>query len=201
MPIRPLPGGTPIYDTPEAAALRSQIDAVQQQVSGSVQGNAALKEQLGGVDVQAASSQVQQAVGSAVPVQISEEVRQQVRKQVRLSVAMHQNARPLVLADVLSSGYAKIYLFQTAQPLNVAGVSAGGECFLNTGDLIGFAKLPVGDSPTAEMNVVASGANSCRAGDTVQVPLTELQEMLNGFSERVEDNMKRVSACAASGRC
>jgi hypothetical protein len=51
------------------------------------------------------------------------------------------------------------------------------------------------------MKVIASGANSCRAGELVQVPLTDLQEMLNGFSERVEDNMKRISACAASGRC
>lgn len=194
-------GATPVYDTPEAAALRSQMAAVQQQVNTSVQGNAALKNQLGGVDVQAASSQVQQAVGSAVPVQISEEVRQQVRKQVRLSVAMLQNGKPLVLADVLAAGYAKIYLFQTAQPLNVTNLSTGGECFLNTGDLIGFAKLPVGDNPLAEMKVVASSANSCPPGESVQVRLTDLQEMLNGFSERVEENMKRVSACAASGGC
>ena len=59
-----------------------------------------------------------------------------------------------------------------------------------------------GDSPLAEMKVVASGSsNSCRPGELVQVRLTDLQEMLNGFSERVEDNMKRVSACSASGRC
>jgi hypothetical protein len=192
---------TPGYDTPEAVALRSQMAAVQMQVNTSVQGDAALKAQLGGVDIQAASSQVQQAVDKAVPVQISEDVRLQVRKQVRLSVAMQQNGRPLVLADVLASGYAKIYLFQTAQPINVGDVSAGGECFLNPGDLIGFSKVPVGDSPDAEMKVVASSANSCRSGEVVQVRQTDLQEMLNGFSERVEDNLKRVNACAASGRC
>ncbi|SBT10267.1 conserved hypothetical protein [Candidatus Accumulibacter aalborgensis] len=194
-------GEIPVYDAPEAVALRGQMATVQQQVSSKVQGDTALKNQLGWVDGQAASSQVQQAVGNAVPVQVSEDVRQQVRKQVRLSVAMHQNGRALVLADVLASGYASIYLFQTAQPLNVADVSAGGECFLYTGDLLGFAKLPAGNSSFAEMKVVASGANSCLPGEVVQVRLTDLQEMLNGFSERVEDNMKRVSACAASGRC
>ena len=194
-------GAVPVYDTPEAAALRSQMVAVQQQVNTSVQGNTSLKQQLGAVDVQAGSSQVQQAVGNAVPVQISEEVRQQVRKQVRLSVAMHQNGRPLVLSDVLASGYAKIYLFQTAQPVNVVNVSAGAECFLNTGDLISFARLPASDSAVAEMKVIASGSNSCQPGELVQVGLPELQEMLNGFSERVEDNMKKVTACAASGRC
>jgi hypothetical protein len=194
-------GVVPVYDTPEAAALRSQMAAVQQQVNTSVQGNTSLKQQLGAVDVQAGSSQVQQAVGNAVPVQISEEVRQQVRKQVRLSVAMHQNGRPLVLGDVLASGYAKIYLFQTAQPVNVVNVSAGAECFLNTGDLISFARLPASDSAVAEMKVIASGSNSCQPGEVVQVGLAELQEMLNGFSERVEDNMKKVTACAGSGRC
>jgi len=193
-------GATPLYDQPDAVALRSQMLAVQQQVNTSVQGNAALKDQLAGVDVQAASAQVQQAVSSAVPVQISEDVRQQVRQQVRLSVAMHQNGRSLVLSDVLASGYAKIFLFQTAQPVNVDAVS-GGDCFLNTGDLIGFSTLPAAGSPVAEMNVIASGSNSCRLGERVQVRLTELQEMLNGFSERVEDNMQRVSACAASRRC
>ena len=36
----------------------------------------------------------------------------------------------------------------------------------------------------------------------VLVPLTALQEMLNGFSQRVEDSIRRVSACsAAGGRC
>ena len=195
------PVGSGVYDTPEAAALRAQMASVQQQVGGSVAADASLQGKLGGADVLGATSQVQQAVGNAVPVQISEEVRQQVRKQVRLSVAMHQNGKPDVLNDVLSSGYARIYLFQTAQPLNTVSVSAGGECFLNTGDLIGFARLPASDSTVAEMKVVASAANSCRAGDVIQVPLTDLQEMLNGFSERVEDNMKKVTACAAKGRC
>ncbi|MBP8786117.1 MAG: hypothetical protein KBH41_01410 [Azonexus sp.] len=194
-------GATQDYDTPESAALRSQMAEVQQQVKTSVKSNPPLAQQLGEVDLQASSAQVQQEVGSAVPVQIPEEVRQQVRKQVRLSVAMHQNGRALVLDDVLASGYAKIYLFQTAHPLNVGDLSTGGECFLMTGDLIGFSSLPAANSPFAEMKVVASGANSCQTGGVVEVRLTDLQEMLNGFSERVEDNMKRVSACAPSGRC
>jgi hypothetical protein len=192
---------SPVDASPEAEGLRRQMATVQQQVKASVQSNPALKNQLATVDVQAASSQVQQAVDRAVPVQIAEDIRQQVRKQVRLSVAMQQNGHPLVLTDVLASGYAKIYLFQTAQPLNVAEVSTGAECFLNTGDLIGFSTLPRGDSAFAEMKVVASGSNSCPAGSVVQVRLTELQEMLNGFSERVAENLKRVNACAASGGC
>ena len=197
----PTYGATQDYDTPEAVALRSQMAEVQRQVKTSVKGDPSLAQQLGEVDLQASSLQVQQELGGAVPVQIPEEVRQQVRKQVRLSVAMHQNGRALALDDVLASGYAKISLCQTAHPLNVGDLSSGGECFLTTGDLIGFSSMPAANSPFAEMKVVASGANSCQTGGVVEVRLTDLQEMLNGFSERVEDNMKRVSACAPSGRC
>ncbi len=191
----------PVFAQPEAAMVRSEMATVMQQVDRSVQGNAALGSQLDGVDLQGASKQLQQKPAyKPAPVQISEEVRQQVRKQVRLSVAMRQNGRPLLLSDVLGSGFAKVYLFQTAQPLNVTDL-VGGECFLNTGDLIGFSTLPAADSDIAEMQVVASGPNSCLAGVVVQTRLVDLQEMLNGFSERVEDNMRRVAACSAAGRC
>lgn len=196
----PIATDTP-YVNPDAGDVRNQMTAMQQQVSSAVKSNATLTQQLGGVDIQATSTQVQQAVGSAVPVQISEDVRLQVRKQVRLAVALHQSGQALSLNDVLAGGYAKVYLFQTAQPVNVPDLSAGGECFLNTGDLVAFAKLPAADAQAAEMKVVASAANSCRPEEHVEVRLTDIQEMLNGFSERVEDNMKRVSTCAASGRC
>lgn len=194
-------GAAPAYDTPEAAALREQMTTLQEQVNTRVQGDDSLRHQLGEVDVLSASPQVQQAMGAAVPIPISEEVRLQVRQQVRLSVAMLQNGHSMVLDDLLTSGYAKIYLFQTAQPLFVTHVSADAECFLNTGDLLVFSKPPAAGSPMAEMKVVASAAGSCRSGDLIQVQLTDLQDMLNAFTERVENNLKRVSACAASGAC
>lgn len=193
-------GAVPLYAGPDVTQVRSELGMVQQQVSSSIQGDPTLRQQLGGMDVQSASAQVQQAVGNAVPVQISDDVRQQVRQQVRLAVAMHQNGRSMMLTDLLASGYANIYLFQTAEPINVPS-GQGSDCFLNTGDLIGFATPPVAGNAVADMKVVASGSNSCRPGEVVQVRLTDLQEMLNGFSERVEDNMQKVSACAASGRC
>ncbi len=193
--------GAGAYVNPDADAVRDQMAAVQQQVGSSVKADAKLSQQLGGINLQSASAQVQQAVGGAVPIQIAEDTRQQIRQQVRLAVAMHQLGQPLLLDDVLTAGYAKIYLFQTAQPVNVSDLSAGGECFLNTGDLIAFARTPAGDAQVAEMNVVASAASSCRADERVEVRLTDLQEMLNGFMERVEDNLKHVNACASTGRC
>lgn len=185
------------YDPREGPAEGKRVSTARVGASESRSG----QSQSAAIDPGEASRRVQQSVGSAVPVQIPDDVRAQVRKQVRLSVAMHQNGHPLVLGDVLASGYARIYLFQTAQPLDVAFASGEGGCFLNTGDLIRLDALPAAESTEAPMTVVASGANSCQPGEVVRVRLTDLQEMLNGFSERVEDNMKRVSTCAASGRC
>jgi hypothetical protein len=136
------------------------------------------------------------------PVQVPDEVRMQVRAQVRLSIAQLQNQHPALLSDVLKSGYAKIYLFQAAAPLNVQDAATGEECFINTGDLLGFAQLPAGESPVALMKVVTSGAQSCQPKQLLNVPVTDLQDMMNAFSERVEDNLKRVNACLATpGSC
>lgn len=195
------PDGQVQYPAPDSLDVQRQVQEVRQQVSTQVNSDANLKQQIGG-DVLASSPQVQQQLGGAVPVAISEEVREQVRKQVRLSVAMLQNGHPLVLGDVLTSGYASVYLFQVAQPIWVpVEASTGSECLLNTGDLIGFSTLPGPTDAQASMAVVAASASSCVVDEVVKVPMAELQEMLNGFMIRVEDNLKKVSACAATGRC
>ena len=142
---------------------------------------------------QQAQQQDQQRVQQEAQKQEQQRVKQQAQQQDQ------QRAQDVYKRQVLVYGYGRIYLFQIAQPLKVGTASAGRECFLNPGDLLGFASLPA--SPVAEMKVVASGANSCLPGELVQVHLTDLQGMLDGFSVRVKDNMTRVSACAAPGRC
>jgi len=141
------------------------------------------------------------ATAAAPPVVVSDEVREQMRQQVRLSVAMLQNGHPLLLNDVLAAGYASIYLFQVAQPIWVPLTGGSGECLLNTGDLIVLDKSPGADARSVDMSVVAASAASCRAGEGVRVAMADLQEMLNAFTIRVEENLKRLSACAGSGRC
>jgi hypothetical protein len=52
------------------------------------------------------------------------------------------------------------------------------------------------------MKVVTSGAQSCQPKQLLNVPVTDLLDMMNAFSERVEDNLKRVNACLATpGSC
>ena len=67
---------------------------------------------------------------------IPDDVREQVRKQVRLSVAEHASGHLDSLADILHSGYAQIYLFQVAEPLDTQSELTGDRCGLASGDLL-----------------------------------------------------------------
>ena len=61
--------------------------------------------------------------------------------------------------------------------------------------------MPDTVSGFATMSVVASAPGSCAPLSVVPVSLSDLQEMLNGFVERLEDNLQRVEACMANGTC
>ena len=160
------------------------------------------QQQMWGFDPKdAARHGYQQPANLAAPVAVSEEIRLRVREQVRATVALLNAGSPLTLGHVLAAPDVAAYLFQTAQPLMVPDLSGGGECFLNTGDLIRFFAPPDDVSGFATMTVVASAPNSCSPGSVVPVSLGELQEMLNGFVERLEDNLQRVEACNATGAC
>jgi hypothetical protein len=118
-----------------------------------------------------------------------------MRKQVRLSVAQHQNGTPLLLSDVVESGYARIYVFQAAAPIEVEDVSTGAPCRLAAGDLTEFQKVPDGSAAAAPMSVIASRPGHCAPNQVVHVKFEDLQEMLNAFSQRVEENMKKLNSC------
>ena len=191
--------GTPLYRSPQAAAVRDAVAQTQQ--SGSqVLGNPGFPQQLGGPAFGAPSG-YELPPAPATPVAVSEEVRLSMREQVRGTVVLLQAGTPLTLGSVLAAPDAGSYLFQTAQPLLVTDLTGGGECFLNTGDLIRLATQPDEASGFATLNVVASGPGSCAPRSVVPVSLSDLQEMLNGFAERLENNLQRLEACTAAGGC
>jgi hypothetical protein len=127
---------------------------------------------------------------------VPEDVRTQIHKQVRLSLAQHAREHPLTLIDIMQSGYSRIYLFQVAGAIDTASVITGDGCALGSGDLIAFTSL--GDSqqrPTAQMKVVATRPGHCLSHDTVEVSVGDLQDMLNTFNQRLEENMRKLHAC------
>jgi hypothetical protein len=135
--------------------------------------------------------------GDGVRMSIPDDVREQIRKQVRLSVAQHASGHLDSLADILHSGYAQIYLFQVAEPLDTHSELTGDRCGLASGDLLVMTTAfpRPGDEATLDMRVAASRRGHCASQDTVEVTVGELQEMLNAFHERVEVDMRKLRGC------
>ena len=192
----------------EMQEFRGELSQLSQQLDAGASANPELRSELATQKVQARNLQQQlgatgmQQVSEQSPMKIPEAVRTQVRKQVRLSVAQHQNGKPLMLNDILASGYASIWLFQASEPLTVRNVNTGEDCALNAGDLTSFAQVPTASSALAQLNVVTSRPGSCPEKTVVETTPDVLQDMLNGFSQRVEGNMQRVSECSnPSAKC
>jgi hypothetical protein len=189
----------------ELAELRNEVEEVQQQVSVTASDNAELNAALPPASLQKASLNVQNPgaadpakPGAGTQVRIPEYARQQMRKQVRLSIAQHQNQHPLLVSNIMAAEYAKIYIFQASTPIDVFDVNTGEQCTLSGGGMISVAQAPAGDVEVAQMKVVAARPGDCRADQVVEVSLVDLQDMLNAFSERVENNMKDLNLCSST---
>jgi hypothetical protein len=193
----------------EVVAVRSELSQLSRQLDTGARSNpelgtelASQKVQPKAIEQQLGAQGMQQVVSEQTPLKVPEGVRVQIRKQVRLAMAQQQNGKAVLLPDILASGYAPIYLFQAAEPLAVRNIHTGEECTLNPGDLTAFAQVPTANVVKAQMNVVVSRPGSCAEKTVVEVSPDELQDMLNGFSQRVETNMQRVSECSnPSARC
>ncbi len=178
--------GAGASDVADTGKIREQADALQAQVA---------KRAIDGVTPAADVPPEPNIELLPVPP----DVRDEMHKQVRLSVAQHANERPLSLTDVMQSGYARIYIFQVAAPLDTASVVTGDGCALGSGDLIAFA-APGGSPqhPTAQMKVIATRPGHCLMQDMIDVSVSDLQEMLNTFNQRLEGNMRRLQTCMAA---
>jgi hypothetical protein len=193
----------------EVNQFRGELSQLSQQLDSGAKANPELRNELvtqkaepRALEQQLGAAGIQQVVSDQTPMKVPEEVRVQVRKQVRLNIAQHQNGRALLLPEILSSGYASIYLFQASEPLAVRNLNTGEECMLHPGDITGFAQVPTANSAKAQMNVVTSRPGSCPERTVVEVAPDDLQEMLNGFSQRVETNMQRLTECTnPSAKC
>ena len=61
-----------------------------------------------------------------------------------------------------------------------------------------FANLPADGDVTGHVKVVSGKDSSCRPDAVLEVSLSDLQDMLNAFSERLENNMTKVHQWIAS---
>jgi hypothetical protein len=189
---------------PAVQDLQTDVAALQDQIAAASATNEELKARLADqqdevVALQTKVGELQQnAATEKQPVHVSNAVRQQIRKEVQQDIALHKEEKPLSLVDIIASAEARDYIFQISEAIDATTADDGEECLLTTGDLVKFEQTPGADDAAAQMKVVTSKPTSCKAGDVIQVSLADLQEMLNGFSQRLEANMSKVHDQVAS---
>ena len=162
-------------------------------------GNQAPVGQLGGLNMQATSSQVQQSVGLAVP---GAGVRGGARADPQaggLSVAPQQNA------GAAGAGRCQLGLCAHLPVPDRAAAERGGRLgtgrvLPNTGDPIGFSRLLEATPRWLRCGWRPVAQQRRQPGD-VAGEAHRPSEMLNGLRERVEENLKRVTAPCAAGKC
>ncbi|MBF0440010.1 MAG: hypothetical protein HQL93_12945 [Magnetococcales bacterium] len=188
----------PMMD-PDVRALSTKVAELEQELAMTTADNAELRSELADQQNQLTSLQMQmdslqndQPIAEKIPVPIPGPVRKQFRKQVEKDILAHQQEKPLALNEILNSPEAKKHIFQVAETLEATDAHSDEECLLTTGDLIQFDHLPDPNASSATMKVVTSKADSCRAGSVVNISLWDLQEMLNAFRQRLENNMQKV---------
>ncbi|MGD0365379.1 MAG: hypothetical protein ABSC93_31235, partial [Bryobacteraceae bacterium] len=133
---------------------------------------------------------------------IAEEVKEQVALENKESAAAaapngEPDAKTSSIAQLLGDG--KPHVFVAGHDLDV--VDAGGnECALSEGDAMQLTGQTAPDAANATLAVLASkGGKECVKGDTVSVPLDELQEMQNHMRETIDQGLAELHKKAGQG--
>jgi hypothetical protein len=195
---------SPAQAAVELAALRGTTQELQGQVDRQAAATPALADGLPQVHAmpavlfEAANGAAAGSVAGA-PLVVPREAQEQLRKEVRYAVALQRNQHSLQLPEILQAPFGKIFVFQATVPIDVTWPGNVEQCTLGSGDLIDFAHAPAADATLVDMHVISSRTGHCPAGAAVQLGTSDLQDMLNSFSEHVEVEAKTVNACLSPG--
>jgi hypothetical protein len=166
-------------------------------------------------DLQAAYAAHQEAAEAAAappaggaPV-LTPEVKQMIADEVRNQLALEnqeagQNAQQQDV-DPGSSGIARLlsdgrpHVFVAGGNLDVTDTS-GQECAVSDGDTLQLREPPPSDATSANLVVLSSkGQPECQISLTVQVQLTDLQEMQNHMRETIDQGLQDLQAKQGTG--
>ena len=180
----------------QTVALQNQVDDLQNQVNSAESQNSDLRSQL--ATQESENSELESKADTSAPAQtptkkiaVPSDVREQMKKQVKAALALQKTQQSLSMADVVASAKAEKQLFQANKSLKVNRQS-GGSCGLSTGDLLKFDQIPSDTDKTVSMKVVVSKPGNCAQNDIVQIEISDAQDMLNGFMQRLEANTKHA---------
>jgi hypothetical protein len=146
--------------------------------------------------------------GGGQPV-LTPEVKQMIADEVKAQLALEnseaqQNAQGQDV-DPGSSGIARLlsdghpHVFVAGGNLDVTDAS-GQECVVSDGDTLQLRQPPPSDATTASLVVLSSKGNpECQISLTVQVQLTDLQEMQNHMRETIDQGLQDLQAKQGTG--
>ncbi len=153
--------------------------------------------------VDAANGAAPQAF-AAPPAPLTPDVKQAISVEVQRQIAL-ENAEATQVAknaepDPASSGIVRMLTDNTAHAF-LAGAdidvidAAGQQCALSKGDVIQLNPAPLApDAATANLVVLASKPQECLKGNTVSVPLADLQDMQNHMRETIDTGLTDMQA-------
>jgi len=136
---------------------------------------------------------------AAPPAPLTPDVKQAISAEVQRQIAL-ENAEATQVAknaepDPASSGIVRMLTDNTTHAF-VAGAdldvidATGQQCALSQGDVIQFNPAPLPpDAPAANLVVLASKPQECMKGNTVSVPLADLQDMQNHMRETIDTGL------------
>jgi hypothetical protein len=162
-----------------------QINDLQQQIDAGSPDNAVLGRAISRLQQLSANS----ASSAARRPMLTADVRRQMQLQVRAGIQLHEQGRALKWQDVVHSAGAAYYLFQVSDRLGDVEDAAEEECVLPTGDLLQLDDPKCAAGSRVMMRVLASKPGSCAVGSVMEVPVQDVQAMLNDFVRRQEANM------------
>jgi hypothetical protein len=154
----------------------------------------------------AAAAAAAAAPPDAAPLtpEVKDMISEEVKRQIALENQESQTAQTAV-PDASSSSVQRMltdntkHVFLVGHELDVVN-SAGNECAVTQGDALQLVGPPPADSQTASLLVLSSkGGVECRRNDTVQVQITDLQEMQNHMRETIDAGMGELKTKQGSG--
>ena len=149
-----------------------------------------------------------EAASGGQPV-LTPEVKQMIADEVKAQLALEnqeaqQNTQGQEV-DPASSGIARLlsdghpHVFVAGGSLDVTDAS-GNECVVSDGDALQLRQAPPSDATTANLVVLSSKGNpECQISLTVQVQLTDLQEMQNHMRESVDQGLQELQSKQGTG--
>ena len=136
------------------------------------------------------------------PAPMTPDVKNAIADEVRRQIALENSeaaAGTQASPDPGSSGIARIlgdnsmHVFVVSTPLDLPS-NAGGTCGVTEGDVLQLNPGTPPNSPAANMIVTASKGQDCLKGTSVQVGISDLQDMQNHMRETIDQGLGDLQA-------